>query len=322
MTLRPNRSVRVVFPRRPHLPVQILTILLVLASTGRAEDSNTTIPWRTSYENAESEARATGRPLWVQFTGSWCVFCQRMEREVFALPEVVSLGRKAFLPVKVNADDRMDLLSRYGVTGLPATILVEPGGKVLARHEGFAEPQAFLVLLNRHHPASQTDSPNSEIALAGYDPVRLVEGNALEAGHPTLSTRHDGLVFRFAHEDDRDVFLEDPDRYLPVGHGLCPVNTLDRGRKVAGNPRFGVYYEGRLYLCADESARRRFAKNPVRYADFDLANDGHCPHCHLAVGQRVPGKRQFSTVYRGRRYLFPNAAHLQAFRNSPEIYVR
>jgi YHS domain-containing protein/thiol-disulfide isomerase/thioredoxin len=278
------------------------------------------IPWRTQFETARAEARQHNRPLWVQFTGSWCLFCRRMDRETFSRPEVVALSRD-FVPVKVRSDDREDLVEHFGIAGLPATVVVAPDGRILGRHEGFADPEEFLAFLFRSRP-SPTHEAAEEIALAGYDTVSLVKGRGLVPGRASLAVRHDGQEFRFADEAARDEFLRHPERFLPTNRGRCPVHLVDRGLEVGGDPAFGVYYQGRLYLCADEEARQRFAADPARYADADLADAGRCPHCRPAAGRLVPGRPQFSLIHHGRRYLFPDRVHLEAFRQSPETYLR
>src|SRR5690242_9471253 len=67
-----------------------------------------TIPWRTDFHRAEIEARARSRLLWVQFTGSWCPNCLRMERESLTHPQVVDRARNSFIPVKIRSEQHED----------------------------------------------------------------------------------------------------------------------------------------------------------------------------------------------------------------------
>jgi YHS domain-containing protein/thiol-disulfide isomerase/thioredoxin len=296
-----------------------LACLLLVMPPSRGDDGRA-IPWRPEFERAMAEARAAGRPLWVQFTGPWCGYCRRMEHEVFTRPEVAGLARARFVPVLVQADDREDLVARFAVAGLPATIVLSPSGAVLARHEGFADASAFRALLDQALAKAVQGAADAP-ALAGYCPVCLVRGRGLTPGRPELSLHYDGRAFRFAEAADRDAFLKEPEAFLPALGGRCPVRQLDRGESVPGDPRFGVYYRGRLYLCADEPARQRFARDPSHYCDADLADRGDCPHCRRS-GRSVPGRPQFAATRDGRRYLFPDRQHLEAFRASPEVYLR
>src|SRR4051794_31838253 len=95
------------------------------------------IPWRSDFRRAEAEARAQDRLLWLQFTGSWCPNCVRLEREAFVPPKVVGHACQSFAPVKLQSEEHEDLVERFGLTGIPATILITPRGEVVARHEGY-----------------------------------------------------------------------------------------------------------------------------------------------------------------------------------------
>jgi thioredoxin-like negative regulator of GroEL len=107
------------------------------------------IAWRTDLHRAELEARAQNRLLWVQFTGSWCPNCVRLERESFVHPRVVGQARAFFVPVKIQSEQHEDLVERFGLSGIPATILVKPSGEVVARHEGYVDAATFSSFLER-----------------------------------------------------------------------------------------------------------------------------------------------------------------------------
>jgi YHS domain-containing protein/thioredoxin-related protein len=302
------------------------------------------IPWRTDYSRAKAEAKARQLPLWVQFTGPWCHFCTQMERETFVSPEVIASAHERFIPVKLRSDIHEDLVSGFGVSGLPSTIIVAPTGAVVARREGFTDPKAFQAFLNQslertghvarsskrsqpERPAARAEAapaakPAEEPALAGHCPVTLVVDKRLTLGQPDLSARYDGREYRFATASERDTFLNEPEPYLPANHGQCLVSQVDRSQSVAGDPRFGVLYDSRLYLCADESARAKFMKEPKRYANADVADKGFCPHCRAQNGQPVRGKPEYCLTHRDQCYFFPNAEHRQAFRADPDKYIR
>lgn len=100
------------------------------------------------------------------------------------------------------------------------------------------------------------------------------------------------------------------------------MTKKDDNKKVPGDTKFGVYYQNRLYLLADDDARKKFAANPDRYSNIDVADNGECPHCKDLKGEKVAGKPEFSTTLAGRRYLFPDATHREAFRITPDRYLR
>jgi YHS domain-containing protein len=133
---------------------------------------------------------------------------------------------------------------------------------------------------------------------------------------------YDGQLFRFSSAEARSLFLAEPERYLPRNQGRCIVAQVDKGSQVAGDPAFGVYYQGRLYLCSSAQARTAFAAAPERYADADLGLAGHCPHCRQVAGRMVPGSDEYPLTLQGTRYLFPDASHREAFLADLERAVR
>jgi YHS domain-containing protein/thiol-disulfide isomerase/thioredoxin len=299
----------------------ILTAVAALPSVARSAPAP--IPWRAHFESAWTEAQARNRPLWVQFTGPWCIFCKKMDYQTFTQPDVIGLSRDDFIPVKVRSDEREDLTIRFGVGGLPSTVILAPDGRVLGRREGFVGPTEFLGFLFSCRPRTPPIAPATpEIALAGYDVVNLVSGRGLRPGEAAKAVQYDGMEFRFLDDAERDAFLKEPEKYLPAGRGRCAVQLVDQGASVPGDPRFGVYYKGRLFLCANEEMRQRFAADPNRYADADLGDAGHCPHCREQRNLLVRGQPEYGLSVQGRHYLFPDATHLQAFRDTVGRLVR
>ena len=144
------------------------------------------------------------------------------------------------------------------------------------------------------------------MALSGYCPVSLVSDRALVVGKTEYTVRHAGRIYRFASVDSSDRFREDPDRYVPVKNGSCPVNQMDRGKALDGNPKWGVLYKNHLFLCASEQDRRRFLQNPDHYATVDVAERGFCAHCIRESGLLVRGDESHEVARHGWRYWFPD----------------
>jgi hypothetical protein len=136
------------WPGRIGLAATLVCALLTARAPVRATDPEA-IPWRTDLHGAEIEARAQDRLLWIQFTGSWCPNCVRLQRESFVQPNVVGYARHAFVPVRIQTDEREDLVDRFGLSGIPATVLLKPSGEVVARREGYIDARGFQSFLER-----------------------------------------------------------------------------------------------------------------------------------------------------------------------------
>ena len=62
--------------------------------------------WRTDLEQVLAESRTNPKLIWLQFTGSWCHFCRRMDAEVFPWAPVASLAKTRFQPVLIHSEHR------------------------------------------------------------------------------------------------------------------------------------------------------------------------------------------------------------------------
>ncbi len=318
-------------PVRVGAGVSLGLMLLSLNSGPVRAEGPPAIPWREDLSRALAEAKAQDRPVWMQFTGPWCHFCVRMERETFQDLQIAGHARDRFVPVKLRSDVHEALALEYGLSGLPATVLLKPNGEVIAARQGFADAGAFRAFLEEalkrdgrpfRSPPEPAPRPGDGLALAGYCPVSLVADHRLVPGRSEVTIAYQGRVYRFANALGLRLFQKQPERFIPVNSGDCPVAQVDRGESCAGDPRWGALYEGHLYLCADDASRKRFLRNPERYAHVDVADRGFCPHCWGKEKLVVRGRSPFSLSRAGRRYLFPDIGHLEAFRASTETARR
>ena len=143
--------------------------------------------------------------------------------------------------------------------------------------------------------------------------MSLVRDRKLRLGQADFSVEHDGRFYRFVDQALADEFRKKRERFIPRNDGACPVSDVDLGRKLPGNPKFGVIYQDRIFLCASAEARRKFIQSPDRYAAVDVAERGYCPHCIRTSGLLVLGSPRHEVSHDGRRYWFPDSSHRDAF---------
>lgn len=305
---------------------------LVFLASAQAQDPDA-IAWREDYAAALEESRADGRPLWIQFTGPWCPNCLKMERDSFTQSIVRDRARAGVIPVKLRSDVNEELAVSLGLSGLPASVILDPSRRVLASHQGYLGPEELAGFLDLavdsravEPPAggpaegdqlAEWDEPgqeaNAPVALGGYCPVALVAANQMVPGRDDLAFAYEGHLYKCADQTALEKFRRDPERYAPASDGACPVSRIDRGEAVGGDPRWGVLYQGRLYLCASEAEQLQFVEDPGRYAAVDVEDGGYCPHCIAQSGKLVPGVPKWGIARDGRRYWFPDSEHRRAF---------
>ncbi|WP_303289325.1 protein-disulfide reductase DsbD [Marinobacter sp. SS5-14b] len=139
-------------PLRPLAPFAV--------SAGTLENSS---PSHAAFQRVEdpaqirallASARASQKPVMLDFYADWCISCKVMERNVFNQPEVIqALGRHTLLQIDMtdNTPEQQALLNELGLFGPPAILFYETNGAELpgARVLGEMDKQAFLAHLSK-----------------------------------------------------------------------------------------------------------------------------------------------------------------------------
>ena len=115
--------------------VAALALLLGLGSA-RADAT-----WLTDFQKAQAEAKAGHKLILLEFTGSdWCIWCIRLEAEVFSQPEFADFAKKNLVLVRadfprakpLSAEVRkqnQELAQRYEIGGFPTIVVLNEEGK-------------------------------------------------------------------------------------------------------------------------------------------------------------------------------------------------
>jgi protein disulfide-isomerase len=100
--------------------------------------------------------------------------------------------------------------------------------------------------------------------------------------------------------------------------GYCPVQLVEKGRWVRGNPKFGVIHRGRTYLFAGPDEAARFYAAPDRFAPVMSGAD-----IVVAVeqGRTIVGRREHGATFDGHIYLFSSESSYQRFEQDPDRYI-
>jgi hypothetical protein len=138
---------------------------------------------------------------------------------------------------------------RIAFIALLANLIASTGTQVLA-----LATTTERVVVNRH----------TGLAIEGFDPVAYFTDARPLQGLPGFELNEAGAIWRFRNEGNRAAFNADPDVYSPQFGGYDPVDVA-RGVAFAGNPRFWLISEQRLYLFGREDSRDAFAAAPERF---------------------------------------------------------
>ena len=125
------------------------------------------ITWRTDYARALDEAKTRNQLIWIQFTGPWCPNCTRMEQDSFPHPAIRAHAEQSFVPLKLRADANEELALGFGLSGLPATVIVAPSREVFVVRQGYLGPDELGDLLREAAARHTTEQErNQQIASA------------------------------------------------------------------------------------------------------------------------------------------------------------
>ncbi|MCH2201629.1 MAG: thioredoxin family protein [Fuerstiella sp.] len=257
--------------------------------------------WLATFGEAEQIASEQKVPLLVHFHASWCGPCRQMDKYVFSSSVVQRALREGLSAVKVDITKRPDLKARFSVASIPRDVVLHPDGTFETLSVGMVPKATYLSLLRDaaargrviamtlmedsdsdeigavvHNfeavpPLSNASADEEIIGLSGYCPVMLTGKKRWIRGKQTFAERYRGVVYYFSDMSQRDVFLRNPDRYAPRNLGCDPVILLRENRTVTGRIRYGVFFEGNLYLCRSEETLSEFRRHPRRYTRIQHA---------------------------------------------------
>lgn len=100
--------------------------------------------------------------------------------------------------------------------------------------------------------------PDAAIADEAFN----VEASVVQA--KTITARWDDAEWRFSSAENRDIFLTDPDRYVPEFGGYCPV-ALSAGEAKIGTAEHFTLIDEKLYLNFNQATQNSFEINPIGY---------------------------------------------------------
>ena len=150
--------------RSPRCFLTAITLLVAFANAISATTAEE-ISWATDPEQALQEAADSGKPVLMQFTASWCVYCKRMEKSTFTSEEVAERISEDFVAVRVDADKHKDLVKDLEIKGLPAILVVSPDLEILHRISGFQTAEALMTELDKaDRAASGTRTDATRVA--------------------------------------------------------------------------------------------------------------------------------------------------------------
>jgi thioredoxin-related protein len=157
--------------RRAAGVIPAVFLLLAAGNPAAAQEAR----WRADYAAARKDAAGSGKPLLLDFGTETCFWCKKLDATTFRDRAVIDLLNERVVPVKVDGERDERLTQALGVQSFPTLVLVSPAGKVIARHEGYADVAKMTAFLRQVAPpvtpklATRSSAAAEELALARAD---------------------------------------------------------------------------------------------------------------------------------------------------------
>ena len=140
-------------------------LLALLSITAGPAPAGNVDGFYTTWDEAQAAARKADKPLYVHFTTTWCGWCRKIERDVYA-SDAGKEALKAFVPVSLDCTVRgqsgqklqtaranQRLMQKYGGEGYPFLAMLAPDGTLLHSFSGYKPTAAFQTELIRARTA-------------------------------------------------------------------------------------------------------------------------------------------------------------------------
>jgi thioredoxin-related protein len=118
------------------------------------------------YGDALTKAEQTKRVVLVDVYTNWCVWCKKMDSDVYGDSQVQAVLDEHFVITKINAESatahsvegrevsERDIAKGHGVTGYPTTLFLTAEGKPITVLPGYIPRETFLHVLEYVHTRS------------------------------------------------------------------------------------------------------------------------------------------------------------------------
>jgi len=141
------------------LALLLLIAALPVRAQAQADAQEKQIQW-LDWDTGMELAQRSGRPVLVDVYTDWCGWCKRMDRDVYANPEVREYLSSRFVTIKLDAEasdpahyegrsfTSITLGERFKVTSYPTTIFLKSNGQHSINVPGYVPAERFLMVLH------------------------------------------------------------------------------------------------------------------------------------------------------------------------------
>ena len=124
-----------------------ITIDKVPQLKGKAASASNQIQWRKYDAETLAMSKRDNKPMFAFFTADWCGPCHSMKNGALKETSVVDAIENGFIPVMLNAEQSAELFTSFGITTIPAIIVVKPDLTYSSKFTGMQNTAQILKIL-------------------------------------------------------------------------------------------------------------------------------------------------------------------------------
>lgn len=131
--------------------------------------------------------------------------------------------------------------------------------------QSYQQPQSVDRYSSFEAPANLRQTVPPPLALKGYCPVELCVKGRWVQGDARWTATHKGIVYHFSGNEQRTLFLANPEQFVPANGGDDPVILASERRSVPGELNYCAAFKGRIYMFQSAATQAEFQKSPERF---------------------------------------------------------
>lgn len=99
------------------------------------------------FKQAQKEAKAQKKSIFIDFYTTWCQPCKMMDSEVFAVKHIGDYFDKNFISLKLDAEkpENADLVKRFSINSFPTMVVLDSEGREVKRLKRAMSPKDFMM---------------------------------------------------------------------------------------------------------------------------------------------------------------------------------
>lgn len=129
------------------------------ALSSENKSGSTSIKWH-GYGEALEKSKKQGKPIFIFFYTDWCIYCKKMDRDVFSDRDIIAYMNDNYINVRVNPENEKGrmmimgketsaayLMSMTGAKGFPHIMFWDKKQQPVTTMPGYIDKKVFLPML-------------------------------------------------------------------------------------------------------------------------------------------------------------------------------